>query len=133
MAKVLCVDDDLSILHLYQDELSGEGYEVILAKDEKEAMTKFEKESPHVVVMDIRIPLKNVFETLTAMLNKDSQIPVILNTYPAYQENFMNRGAEAQVIKSSDLTELKKKSRQALAKRKKLLKPCLHNEQLKGV
>lgn len=123
MEKVLCVDDDPSLLRLYQDELSEEGYKVILAKDGKEALLKFEKESPQVVVMDIRMPMMNGIETLTAMLGKNRQIPVILNTaYPQYRENFMTWGAEAYVIKSSDLTELKQKIREALERRRKPLK-----------
>ncbi len=120
MEKVLCVDDDLSLLRLYQEELAEEGYKVILAKDGKEALKKLEKETPHVVVMDIRMPVMDGIETLTAMLGKDRQIPVILNTaYPQYRENFMTWGAEAYVIKSSDLTELKEKIREVLDKRKK--------------
>jgi len=120
MEKVLCVDDDHSLLRLYQEELTEEGYKVILAKDGKEALKKFEKESPNVVVMDIRMPLMDGIETLTTMLGKDRQVPVILNTaYPQYRENFMTWGAEAYVIKSSDLTELKQKIREVLDKRKK--------------
>ena len=120
MEKVLCVDDDLSLLRLYQEELTEDGYKVILAKDGKEALKKFEKESPSVVVMDIRMPVMDGIETLTAMLGKDRQVPVILNTaYPQYRENFMTWGAEAYVIKSSDLTELKQKIREVLDKREK--------------
>ena len=120
MEKVLCVDDDLSLLRLYQEELTEDGYKVILAKDGKEALKKFEKESPDVVVMDIRMPVMDGIETLTAMLGKDRQVPVILNTaYPQYRENFMTWGAEAYVIKSSDLTELKRKIREVLDRRKK--------------
>ncbi len=120
MEKVLCVDDDLSLLRLYQEELADEGYKVILAKDGREALKKFENESPNVVVMDIRMPVMDGIETLTAMLGKDRQIPVILNTaYPQYRENFMTWGAEAYVIKSSDLTELKRKIREVLDRRKK--------------
>lgn len=118
--KVLCIDDDLSLLRLYQDELTEEGYKVILAKDGREALKKFEEESPQVVVMDIRMPVTDGIETLTAMLGKDRQIPVILYTaYPQYQENFMTWGAEEYLIKSSDLTELKKKVREVLDRRKK--------------
>jgi DNA-binding response OmpR family regulator len=123
MKKVLCVDDDLSLLRLYQDELSEEGYKVILAKDGKEALAKFEKEKPQVVVMDIRMPVMDGIEALTAMMGKDRQVPVILNTaYPQYRDNFMTWGAEAYVIKSSDLTELKQKIREVLNKRKKQAK-----------
>jgi CheY-like chemotaxis protein len=124
MEKVLCVDDDLSLLRLYEDELVEEGYEVVLAKDGKEAIAKFEKEGPQVVVMDIRMPVMDGIEALTNLLGKDRQVPVILNTaYPQYRENFMTWGAEAYVIKSSDLTELKQKIREVLDRRKKSSKP----------
>ncbi len=123
MEKVLCVDDDPSLLRLYQDELSEEGYKVILAKDGQEALSKLAKEKPQVVILDIRMPVMDGIRTLTAMLGKDRQIPVILNTaFPQYRENFMTWGAEAYVIKSSDLTELKQKIREILEKRKKLIK-----------
>ncbi|MDI6753706.1 MAG: response regulator [Thermodesulfobacteriota bacterium] len=120
MKKILCIDDDQSLLLLYQEELSEEGYKVVVAKDGKEALAKFEKEKPHVVVMDIRMPVMDGIETLNAMLGKNRQVPVILNTaYTQYRENFMTWGAEAYLIKSSDLTELKKKIREILDKRPK--------------
>ncbi len=122
MIKILCVDDDLTLLRLYGEELSEEGYSVILAKDGKEALAKFKKESPNVVVMDIRMPVMDGIETLTAMLGKERQVSVILNTaYPEYRQNFMTWGAEAYVIKSFDLTELKDRIRQTLDKREKRL------------
>ncbi len=120
MKKILCVDDDLSLLHLYQEELSEAGYKVILAEDGKQAMEKFKEEKPQAVVMDIRMPTMDGIETLNAMLGYDRQIPIILNTaFPQYRENFMTWGAEAYVIKSSDLKELKHKIREVLEKRKK--------------
>jgi two-component system, response regulator, stage 0 sporulation protein F len=68
--------------------------------------------------MDIRMPVMEGIGALTAMLGKDRQIPVILNTaYPQYQENFMTWGAEAYLIKSSDLRELKQKIREVMDKR----------------
>lgn len=120
MEKILCIDDDQSLILLYQEELSEEGYKVVVAKDGKEALAKFEKEKPHLIVMDIRMPIMNGIEALTAMLGKNRQVPVILNTaYTQYRENFMTWGAEAYLIKSSDLTELKKKIREILDKRQK--------------
>ena len=80
MKKILCVDDDLSLLHLYQEELMEEGYKVILAEDGRQAMEKFKEEKPQAVVMDIRMPLMDGIETLNAMLGHDRQIPIILNT-----------------------------------------------------
>ena len=120
MKKVLCVDDDPSLLNLYEIELSEEGYKVILARDGKEALLKFEKEKPQVVVLDVRMPKMDGIETLNALLGKDRQCRVILNTaFPQYKENFMTWGAEEYVLKSSDLTELKQKIREVLDRRKK--------------
>ena len=117
---ILCVDDDLSLLDLYQLELSEEGYQVIVVKDGKEALRKFVEESPDLVVMDICMPAKDGIETLTAMLGKKRHMPVILNTaFPQYRENFMTWGAEAYILKSSDLTELKQKIREILEKGRK--------------
>jgi len=119
MEKILCVDDDLSLLLLYQEELSEEGYEVIVARNGKEALEKYDQESPHLVVLDIRMPITDGLETLNALLGRNRQLPVILNTaYSTYRDNFMTWGAEAYVIKSSDLTELKEKIREALRRRK---------------
>ncbi len=116
MERILCVDDDLSLLRLYYDELSEAGYEVILAKDGKEAISKFDRLKPDLVVMDIRMPIEAT-EVLNVMLGKNRQIPVIVNTtYSRYWENFMTCGAEACLIKSSDLTELKQKVKEVLKK-----------------
>jgi CheY-like chemotaxis protein len=120
MEKILCIDDDSSLLLLYQEELSEEGYEVIVDRNGKEALEKYDRESPDLVVLDIRMPIMDGLETLNALLGRNRQLPVILNTaYSTYRDNFMAWGAEAYVLKSSDLTELKEKIREALAKKKK--------------
>jgi CheY-like chemotaxis protein len=120
VGKILFVDDDLSVLYLYQEEFSEEGYEVLLARNGKEALTKLNDESPDIVVMDMCMPEKDGIETLNAMLQIDRRIPIILNTdYPHYRDNFMTWGAEGYVLKSSDLTELKQKVLEILETRKR--------------
>jgi hypothetical protein len=39
-----------------KEEFTGEGYEVILAKDGKEALRKYKREIPRLVVMDLHLP-----------------------------------------------------------------------------
>lgn len=124
MEKILCVDDDPSLLYLYNEELSEEGYEVVMAKNGREALVQFEKEKPQVVVLDIRLPVMDGIETLNALLGKDRQAEVILNTsYPQHKDNFLTWGAAAYVVKSCDLGELKQKIREILQKRKKPPEP----------
>ena len=120
MEKILCVDDDLSILQLYDEELSEEGYEVILARNGKEALRKYQKELPQLVIMDLRMPGMDGVEALTAILGKDRQASIIINTaFPEYRENFKTWGADAYIVKSSDLEELKQKVREVLDKRQR--------------
>jgi DNA-binding NtrC family response regulator len=123
MTKILCVDDDLGFLQIYQDELTEEGYKVVAARNGKEAMGIVQNENPDLVIMDIRMPTMDGIETLIAMLGRNRQMPVILHTaYPEYQENYMTWGAEAYVIKSSDLAHLKKTIHDVLAGRKSQMK-----------
>ena len=115
MKKVLCVDDDPSLLQLYQEDLSEEGYEVILAKGGREGLLKFEEECPDVVTMDIRMPGMDGIHAMTALMGKDRGTQIILNSaYPLYRQNFMTWGAASFVTKSSDLSELKQRIREAL-------------------
>ena len=120
METILCVDDDQSIRQLYYEELTDEGYKVILAKEGKEALAKYSQKRPDLVILDIRMPGMDGIQTLTAMLAIDRRVKVIFSTaYPQHKENFMTWGAEAYVIKSSDLTKLKTKIRETLEKGKK--------------
>jgi CheY-like chemotaxis protein len=71
MTKILCVDDDPSILGLYQEELSAEGYSVSIARDGKEAVVRFTEENPQLVIMDIRMPQMSGIEALNTILDKN--------------------------------------------------------------
>ncbi len=118
MEKILCVDDDQSILRLYEEEFSEDGYEVVLTANGREALKKYQTECPQLVILDIRMPGMDGIEVLTKILGKDRQALIVINTaFPQYRENFMTWGAEAYLIKSSDLGELKQKVREVLHKR----------------
>jgi CheY-like chemotaxis protein len=116
MAKILCVDDDPSILDLYYEEFSDEGYEVLLARNGQEALEKYQEQVPQLTIMDIRMPGMDGIEALNAILGKNRQASVIIYTaFSHYRDNFMTWGAEAYLIKSSDLSELKQKVREVFA------------------
>ena len=115
MTKLLIVDDEKNLRALYQAELGDEGYEVIMASDGREALRFPESEKPDLVVLDIRMPGPDGLETMGRMLSQDNRLPVILNTaYSSYKESFLSWSADAYVVKSSDLTELKTKIREVL-------------------
>ncbi len=108
--KLLIVDDESNIRLLYKTEFEHEGYEVALAENGMECLEKLERFQPDLVILDIKMPGIDGLETLNQILGKNNLIPVIINSaYSAYKDNFMSWSADAYVIKSSDLTELKNK------------------------
>ena len=108
MAKILLVEDDPNQLLLYEEELKSAGYEVVTARDGREALEMAGKARPDLVVMDISMPGMDGIESMSRMLSQDHKLPIILNTaYATYKENFRAWSADAYVVKSSDLTELK--------------------------
>jgi two-component system, response regulator, stage 0 sporulation protein F len=117
---ILVVDDEPNIRLLYEKELRDEGYNVILAPDAREALKIIEQAVPSLVILDIKMPGMDGIEALGRILARDNSIPVVLNSaYSSYQESFLSWSADAYVIKSSDLTELKAKVRTILAVRGK--------------
>jgi CheY-like chemotaxis protein len=117
MKKVLLVEDEEALRVLYQDGLKAEGYEVLIATNGKEAIQQLEKGKPDLVILDIVMPVMDGMEALGRILGKNRKIPIILHTsYSHYKEDFMSWAADAYIVKSSDLTELKEKIRELLAK-----------------
>ena len=112
---ILVVDDDENQRLLYQEVLTDEGYDVLVAKDGKEALEEVEQKTPDLVILDIVMPEMDGMEAMTRILRKHRRIPIILNTsYAKYRDDFMTWAADAYVVKSSDFTELKKKIKELL-------------------
>jgi DNA-binding response OmpR family regulator len=118
MKNILVVDDDRNLALLYEQELSDEGYQVTVVNNAKDAIDRIDASPPDLVVLDIRMPGMDGIEAMGRILARDNQMPVILNSaYTSYKDNFMSWSADAYVVKSSDLTELKEEIRKALDKR----------------
>ena len=113
--KILVVDDEVNQGFLYEQELTDEGYDVDVVNSGREAVEMVGKTAYDLIVLDIGMPGMDGLETLGKMLGMDNRLPVILNTaYPSYKDNFMSWAADAYVVKSHDLTELKAKIRESL-------------------
>lgn len=60
--KVLIADDEPDILEILKYNLTGEGYEVVTAKDGDEAIEKARRTQPDLVVLDVMMPKKTGVE-----------------------------------------------------------------------
>ena len=115
MKKLLIVDDEKNLRMLYKTEFEVEGYLVDTAPDAQEALSMFEHDRYDLVILDIKMPGMDGVEALGKFLGRDNKIPVIINSaYDSYKDNFMSWAADSYVIKSSDLSELKQKVKEAL-------------------
>jgi DNA-binding response OmpR family regulator len=110
MKRILIVEDSRNLRLIYERELLGEGYEVILAADGREALARMGEQRPDLVVLDVVMPAMDGIEALGEMLSMEPTIPVLIHSaYSSFKDNFMIWAADAYVVKSADLTEFTSK------------------------
>ena len=107
MYKLLLVEDEEALRELYREELEEE-YEIKCVSSGKDALNEIRKGSIHLVILDIKMPGMDGLEVLEKILGEQRKLPFIINSgYSHYRNNFVSWAADAYVVKSSDLSELK--------------------------
>jgi DNA-binding response OmpR family regulator len=115
MKRILIVEDEDALCLLYKEELAQEGYEVTAASNAEEALAALKREPFDLIVTDIRMPGRDGVELITEIMGLRKDIPIIINTaYQSYKQDFMTWAADAYVVKSSSLVELKSKIKEIL-------------------
>jgi len=115
-ASILVVDDEEHILKLYEKELSEEGYQVRTANRGEQALRMAEEKSPDVVILDIKLQNQNGLEILGDLRGPNKNTPIILNSaYSTYKSDFQSWLADAYLVKSPNLDELKKKIKELVS------------------
>ncbi len=80
--KVCIIEDDSSILEIYERKISQSGFEVVTAKDGEEGWNVLKKEFPDIALIDIMMPKMDGIELMKKMKEDEelSKIPVIILT-----------------------------------------------------
>ncbi len=78
--KILIVDDEEDMRDTLRDRLEMHGYEVVAAADGMEALEKVEKESPELVLLDIRLPRLSGMKVLSRIKREHPEMLVIMIT-----------------------------------------------------
>ncbi|HET7081019.1 MAG TPA: response regulator [Chloroflexia bacterium] len=80
LPKVLVVDDDPAILEICSDLLQTEGYAVMVATNGQQALEQIRTDPPHVVLMDIMMPVLDGVEACRQVKANPAtaDIPVVL-------------------------------------------------------
>ena len=79
MGKILVVDDDINICELLRLYIEKEGFEVVIANDGGQAITKFKTEKPDLIMLDIMLPVFDGWQVCRE-IRKTSQCPIIMLT-----------------------------------------------------
>ena len=109
-AKILVVDDDEDSLVLLAEMLRSKGYQVVEARDGKEALEVYSHELPDLVLLDVMMPKMNGFETCRQMKARMTTfVPIIMVTV---KEDLSSRlagfehGADDYLTKPFEMSEL---------------------------
>ncbi len=117
--RLLLIEDDTNQQILYEQELTQDNYQVVIASSAQAALDLLKEQQFDLIILDICMPGKDGIEALSEIMELNNKIPVVINTaYGTYKENFLTWSAEAYVVKSSDLTELKTTIRDILDRNK---------------
>jgi DNA-binding response OmpR family regulator len=118
MTRLLIVDDEASIRQLYAEELADEGYEVDTAATIAEALDLLGRNSYTVALLDIKLKNESGLDLLQQIVRDRHDMAVILSTaFSCYRDDFSAWLADAYVVKSSDMQELKDEIRRLVERR----------------
>ncbi|MBF0521671.1 MAG: response regulator [Candidatus Omnitrophica bacterium] len=115
--KVLIVDDERVSLSLVKFGLAGQHYDVIMAHDGDEALSKVKEEKPDLIILDVQMPNMNGYEFMQELkvLQGVRTTPVIMVTAnETMADMFKLEGVKAYFVKPVKLTDLLKKVQQCL-------------------
>ena len=118
--RVLLVDDEVDFISALAERLRIRDYETRLANSGATALLEIEKESPDVVLLDLKMPGMSGMETLVKIKAQDPSIEVIMVTGSVdtqVGESALNAGASDHMVKPFDIETLMEKIQDIMRKR----------------
>ena len=109
MAKILYVEDNLSLSFVTSDQLKKRGYQVVTCKDGKEALSTFNKNIFDLCILDVMLPIIDGFELAKKIRHENVHIPIIFLSARSMQEDKIEGlkiGGDDYLTKPFDIDEL---------------------------
>ncbi|MCM0647281.1 response regulator transcription factor [Clostridium swellfunianum] len=106
--KILVVDDEKNIVDVVKAYLEKESYEVITAMDGEAALSIFNEEDIHLIVLDLMLP-KITGEEVCTKIRATSSVPIIMLTAKADENERIegiSMGADDYLTKPFSAREL---------------------------
>ncbi len=127
METILVVDDEKNILDLVAMYLKSDGYFVETASSGEDAVNRFHKCSPDLIVLDIMLPDMDGWE-VCRRIRKDSNVPIVMLTAKDFTTDKvvgLELGADDYVTKPFDPRELLARIKAVLRRTKKTAEDTL--------
>ena len=105
---ILCVDDEVDILELFQDELEDNQFNVIKATSGNEGIEVFKKNKIDCIISHIRMPDGDGVYLVKSLKELGASVPMFLVTgFSDYtSEELAGLGVNAIIFKPFDLEEV---------------------------
>ena len=116
---ILVAEDSADNFKLFETILKKD-YTILHAWDGREAVELFKTHQPHLVLMDINMPVLNGYEATAEIRKLSERVPIIAVTAYAYasdEEHIMNSGFDAYVPKPLNANLMRSKIVELLKKR----------------
>ena len=120
MARILVVDDELSMREFLQILLAKDGHAVVTAGGVDEALTRFREDEPDLVLTDLRMGRQSGVDLLRAVKAESPRVEVVIMTAFATVENAveaMQQGAFTYILKPFKVEHLRLEVEKALGHR----------------
>lgn len=93
--KIVLAEDNSVLSLLLKQRLEKDGYQLLIAKDGKEAIEIIEKENPDLILTDVMMDYASGLEVISHVRNKlNSKTPILV---------FSSSGQEEMVLKAFNL------------------------------
>lgn len=107
--RVLVAEDDARIRGVLADLLESEGYDVVQAKDGREALARYHDADPDVVLLDIMMPELSGYDVCRAIRKEDERVAILMVTAKSAEIDAvvgLQLGADDYITKPFGMHEL---------------------------
>jgi len=117
--RVLVVDDDPRIIRFIRASLMAHGYDVLTATNGEEALEVVKMNTPDIMLLDIRLPVKDGFEVLQELRTFSSMPVIAFSANSSVSKQALSLGANDFISKPFTPDEMITRTRAILNRTKK--------------